>query len=289
MFDQIIEYLTEHAWARNVAYTVALLIVLSCLRWVVARSIHRAPIKSTDLRRRWTVQVRNATVVAFLFGALVIWSTELVTFALSIVAFFVAIVLATKELITCFTGGFLKAMSGAFTVGDRIEINGIRGDVVDQGMLTTELIEVGPIAGVNQYSGRTVVLPNSLFVTAAVFNESTTDDYQFHTMLFPIRSTDPVEKLVDALMSIAESVTTDYVDHARYQLQRLMKREGTDTPAVEPRITLIQPDPGRIDLVLRLPVKAKKKGEIDRQIRLRYLKECRRLVPPADDGGGAAK
>ena len=69
-----------------------------------------------------------------------------------------AIVLATKEIIMCLSGAIYRASSGTFKVGDRVEIGAFRGDVIDQTLLATTILEIGPGQAIHQHSGRTVTL-----------------------------------------------------------------------------------------------------------------------------------
>lgn len=64
---------------------------------------------------------------------------EIETFALSITAIAVALVIATKELILCVSGALYRASSKAFQIGDWIEIGPHFGEVVDHGIGSTTL------------------------------------------------------------------------------------------------------------------------------------------------------
>src|SRR5690606_32112227 len=85
-------------------------------------------------------------------------SAELRTVAISIVAIAVAFVVATKELILCITGSILKMASRSFVIGDRIQVKDFRGDVIDQNLLATTILEVGPGKLTHQRTGRMAVI-----------------------------------------------------------------------------------------------------------------------------------
>ena len=260
----------------------ALLLAVVALNWVLTRAISRASIKSLDLRRRWILQVRNVCFVLLIFGLVVIWATELRTLAFSLVAFFVAIVIATKELILCLTGSILKATSSSFTIGDRIEINGIRGDVVDQTLLTTRLMEVGPGQITHQYTGRSIVIPNAQFLTANVINESYLDPFVLHLIVTPIKRGDDWRAAEQCLLDAAHDACKGYLNEARAAMKRL-ERKGLEPPTVDPRVTIEQPDPDRINLVLRLPTRLHEKGQIEQAIRRRLLQHFTESAAVATD------
>mgnify|MGYP001215256827 CR=1 FL=1 len=69
------------------------------------------------------------------------------------VAIAVALVIATKELILCVSGALIKGGARSFNIGDRIQVKEFRGDVIDQNLLTTTILEVGPgkvLTGLNK-------------------------------------------------------------------------------------------------------------------------------------------
>lgn len=110
--------------------------------------------------------------------------------ALSLIAFAVAFVVAIKELFMCLSGSVLKTSSGAFRVGDRIQVRDFRGDVIDQTLLSTTLLEVGPGKLTHQRTGRKLVLPKSLFISDPVTNESFIHAYGLHVFTVPIKLED---------------------------------------------------------------------------------------------------
>ncbi len=265
--------LFNHTQSHQLLASAVLLIGILLLRWSLLRTVTRAPIKSSDLRRRWIVQIRNACFFAITMGLVVIWAAELRTAALSVVAVFAAIVLATKELLQCVIGGFVKITSGAFALGDRIEVSGVRGDVIDQTLLTTKIMEIGPGAHTHQGTSRAVTIPNSLFLTTPVFNESFTDKYALHTFTVPIAVDGDWRRAEQTLLRAANNACRPYLEEARRHIAHLTTREGLDTPSVDPRVTLTLPEPGRIDLIVRVPAPSQKKGRIEQQVLHQYLTE----------------
>jgi len=209
-----------------------------------------------------------------LFGLVMIWGQELQTMALSLAAFIVAIILATKELILCITGGWLRISSSAFMLGDRIEVSDTRGDVINHTMLTTTIMEIGPGDLTHQYTGRAVVLPNSLFLTSPIINESFTDDYVLHVFTIPLKDTDDWQAAEKYVRDAAAIVCEPYIESAGQYLKQLGQREGLDVPSTEPRVTIQLTEPGRIDLIVRIPTPAREKGRIEQQLLREYLSRC---------------
>lgn len=242
-----------------------LLTVVLLIRTLSARYIRRN-IASMELRRRWLVHSRNGILLFLLLGMIIIWGEELRTLALSVVAIAVAFVVATKELILCVTGSILKAGAGSFNIGDRIQIKEFRGDVIDQSLLATTILEVGPGKLIHQRTGRMIVIPNALFVSEPVINESYTHDYVLHVFNVPFKRTADWPAAQQALLASANQHCASYLEEAKRYLKKLNEYRGLDAPSVEPRITLQIPSAEEIHLVVRIPVLTDRRSAIEQSI-----------------------
>ena len=105
--------------------SLLLLLSLLILRTLIVRAIAKNPALSMEAKRRGVVSVRNTILFALLVGLVVIWAHELQAFAVSLVALAAALVLATKELLLCWSGAALRVGGKVYEVGDRIKSPGI--------------------------------------------------------------------------------------------------------------------------------------------------------------------
>jgi small-conductance mechanosensitive channel len=245
--------------------TAILILVLIILRTLIARYIRRS-VSSSELRRRWLFQSRNGLLLLLLLGLLFIWGEELRTLALSIVAIAVAFVVATKELILCVTGSILKTGAGSFNIGDRIQIKDFRGDVIDQNLLATTILEVGPGKITHQRTGRMTVIPNALFVSEPVINESYTHDYILHVFTIPFKREDDWRRAQEAFLESANRYCQPYLEEVRKHMKQLSEERGLDVPTIEPRVTIQVPAAGEIHLIIRIPVKSGQRSYIEQSI-----------------------
>ncbi len=250
----------------NTGMTVLLVIVVVALRFFLAARVEAAAIKSPELRRRWLVSVRNGCFLLLLIGLTAIWSQEIQQVAISLLAIVVALVLATKELILCLTGSILKVRSGSFSVGDRIVVNGTMGDVVDQTLLTTRLAELAPVGSAHQYTGRTITLPNSLFLIHPVTNCSVLEEYVLHTIVVPLTRETDWMSAETLLLQSATDVSSSYMEQAQSRFGQIARRHGLEVTEIEPRISISLPDPLRVDLLLRLVAPTGQARRVEQEI-----------------------
>lgn len=134
--------------------------------WAIARRALRARnTLSEPVARRWTANVRNVLFLIAVVGLLMIWAPQLRTFALSLTAVAVAIVVATKELILCLSGSAFRTATRAYSIGDIVEIGANRGEVADINLLSTRLLEMDRREGSIRLLGQSAVVPHSLLFT----------------------------------------------------------------------------------------------------------------------------
>lgn len=281
--------LVEHPAIGKLISSVLVLVVTAVAYRLIASRIRKVEWPSAEVGRRWLVMARNAAILIALFALLVIWAAQLRTLALSLVGFAVAIVLITKELAMCLTGGMLRSSSGMFDIGHRIELRKLRGDVIDMNMLTTTILEIGPEQLTHMYTGRAVVLPNSMFLSEPLINESYTRDYVLQTTIVPLTRPSDWERAETHLLQAANEECAEFLDMARRHIQRVARREGIEVPPIDPRVMLQFPKPEEINLVLRFPAPARRKGRVEQAILRRYLaleKEALAVEKEAADAAG---
>ncbi|QNE05967.1 mechanosensitive ion channel family protein [Croceicoccus marinus] len=146
--------------------SLALILTLMAVRVIAGRALRRRDNLTETVARRWSANVRNVLVLVAVIGLIMIWAPQLRTFALSLTAVAVAIVVATKELILCFSGAAFRTFTRAFSVGDIVEIGSSKGEVVDLNLLALRLREFDERDGSIAPTGRTLILPYSLLFSS---------------------------------------------------------------------------------------------------------------------------
>ena len=266
--------------------TLFLLVALLLVRVAALQALRTGP-GQPEVRRRWLVAIRNASILLFLFFSGAVWATELRTFALSLVAIAAAIAIATKELIQCLIGSFYRSSSRLYSVGDRIEVGSHRGDVIDLSLLSTTLLEVGPKTITHQQTGRAITFPNSLLLTASVINETYSHDYVLHTFAVPLSFKKGWETAPDILLKSCEAETADFMTEARKHFIRLGQKNALEVPSPDPRVTLQIPRPDEVTMVARIPTPARLKGRIEQRILQRFLSTWAKETPEASSAAEA--
>lgn len=248
----------------NVSLTLLLIAFSVGFKVFAVRRIQSWNIRSVEFRRKWIIQARLFSFLLLVVGLILIWGSELKTIAFSLVALAVAIVIGTKELLSCLLGSFLKTSTQAFRIGDRIKVNEIRGDVVDHGMITTSLLEVGHD---HHFTGRWVTIPNSVYLTHPVLNESLGQHHCLHRIDF---SFDQVkENWAAAYAFLTEAVKKEsepYVKSIGKLMQTYAQKRAIEPPQVEASVDLDFSEAGFVKVTCRIPCRASERGAIQNRI-----------------------
>jgi len=250
---------------RLLVSTALLIVAIVILRTLTARFI-RTNVASSELRGRLLVNTRNGFLLLGILGLALIWGEQIRALALSIVAIAAAVVIATKELILCMSGAILKGGARSFNLGDRIQVKDFRGDVIDQTLLATTIMEVGPGKTGHQRTGRMIVIPNALFVSEPVINESFTDNWDFHAFTVPFKREDDWNAARKALLEAAKRQCEPYLETVRNYMSKVGISRGLEVPSVDPKVTIQVPVAGEIHLIVRLPVKSGQRSHVEQAI-----------------------
>lgn len=261
--EALVEFLEDRMLLRNIVATVMLIIIVFGIRYLVLRFVRRRLPPTDTLQLRWTAQVRGFSYAILAFGLFTIWAAELQALAVSFVVLAMAVVWATKETIACIQGAVYRLSSNAFQVGDRINVGGIRGDVIDPGLLSTTVLEVGQA---HQRTGRTISIPNSLFMTEPVLNESLTGEYMLHLLTIPVERNADLADVEKRALLAANEACADFIDDVRRPIALRYRRHGLNPPMVDPRITYQVVDKNTVNLILRIPVPTRLERTVEQRV-----------------------
>jgi small-conductance mechanosensitive channel len=232
------------------AVVVAAVVATSyALSWVLTR-------RAGDEYARHYVR-RAVHFIAFLVALVAlgfVWNVYGGRAGLGIGFFAAGLAFALQEVIGAVAGWFNILLGGIYRVGDRIEIAGVRGDVIDITPLRTKLLETGvtnpPPTGQpastdlwvhgRQPTGRLVVVSNKATFDQPVFNYSTMWEFVWQEVTFPVAYRDDwreAERIVDEEVR-AVSATED----AHGAMEEMQRRYPVPKSELEPRVYLTATD-----------------------------------------------
>ena len=126
------------------------------------------------------------------------------------VAFGVAgagVAFALQEVIASAAGWVVVSVGGYYSAGDRVQLGGIKGDVIDVGILRTTLMEVGQWVNADLYNGRIVRVANSFVFKEPGSNYSGDFPFLWDEITLPVRYGSDLEEHLGSSHQCSESTS----------------------------------------------------------------------------------
>lgn len=168
-FDSWEEYIPD---LKKFSMSLFLIFLIFMISKIIARVVNTQTRSEGDrynllrIIRFLSIVFSLIVVVSFLFK-------NLYAAALSVGLFSLIVGFALQAPITSFIAWIYLIFRRSYLVGDRIQIKGLRGDVVEISYLDTSILECrGDYLGNDRLSGRIIRFPNSLILREEVINYS---------------------------------------------------------------------------------------------------------------------
>lgn len=187
-----------------------------------------------------------------------IYNYELSSLTIALGVASAGIAFALQEVIVS-VAGFLAILFGNFyKAGDRVKLGGIKGDVVDIGVLRTTLMEIGDWVDGDLYNGKMVRVANSFIFKEPVFNYSGDFPFLWDEIKVPLKHNADVAFAKDSFQSILEKELGDYAVSSKESWEQLTKEMYVENAQIDPMVTMAF-DENWITFTLRYVVDFKKR------------------------------
>jgi len=229
--------------------TVAFVSAVLLLSFVVRRVVRRiASGPSQRSMRFWTGQgIALATAVILLVGLLSIWFDNPERLSTVVGLGTAGVAFALQKVITSLAGYVVILRGNTFTIGDRISMGGVRGDVIALGFTQTTITEMVQPPSVQsadpamwvksrQFTGRLVTVANSKIFDEPVYNYTRDFPFIWEEMTLPIRYEDDHARVEAILLEVAGRHSTRVDEVEKAALEHLKSRYFVDVEDFSPRV-----------------------------------------------------
>ncbi len=208
------------------------LIVLYLLasRFILPRHYHKEELFLARRLGRYCI----ALIIAAVVGISLIEDITLLATTLGLVS--AALVISVQDVFASFFGWFAIMLGRKFTIGDRLEIEGVRGDVLDIQILRTTLMEVNNWLGVDQPTGRVIFVPNNFVFKSKVFNFSHGHPYIWNKIEVEVTYSTPAASAMALFTKVLEEETRSDFELARTAATVMERRYGVEDADYHPKI-----------------------------------------------------
>ncbi|HAS61277.1 MAG TPA: mechanosensitive ion channel protein MscS [Vibrio sp.] len=228
----VIDFLLAH----KVIFSVVIITIISIIRRFTLSKIRGDVAFVSEDQRKWMSRTKNGSFTTIVLLLFILWQSELNEFALSLTAIAVAVVVASKEIILCFTGSIQRASSRSFRIGDWIEVGKLCGEVIEHNMMATVIQEIDLYHGQYHFTGKTATLPNSMFFTYPVKNLNFMKRFVYHDFSIVVRDFVNLYPILPEMIVKIEDHCQDFIEVARRYNSIIERHAGVDLPGSEPHI-----------------------------------------------------
>jgi small-conductance mechanosensitive channel len=268
--------LDDPAISKLAGTLIAVVIVVAIVQVIKRVATRYIEDKSVRYRARKAIGF-----IGYLLGALVVLAMFSDRLGRMSVVFGVAgagIAFALQEVIVSVAGWAAVSFGSFYTVGDRIQLGGIKGDVIDIGVLRTTLAEVGQWVDGDLYNGRMVRVANSFVFKEPVVNYSGDFPFLWDEITVPIRFGSDLDMAQAALTEAANEVCGAYAEQATTIWARMQRRFPLEDASTVPMVTFGF-DENWVKFTIRYTV------QFDRRRATKHLLSARVLKAIESSGG----
>ncbi len=204
-------------------WTVAVILVLWLFRTIVLRIAWRH-IEDPRSRYAWRKAVAYITALLVLLILTRIWFTGFESVATFAGLLSAGIAIALRDVFVNVAGWIFILWRRPFVVGDRVEVAGQRGDVVDLRVFQFTLMEVGNWVDADQSTGRMMHVPNALVLTNPVANFGQGFDYIWNEIPVLITFESDWKRAKEVLLEIAAKLGEEPKEKAAAEVREASKQ-----------------------------------------------------------------
>lgn len=199
--------------------------------------------------------------IGFVFTTLlivIVYSDKLGGFTIALGVAGAGIAFALQEVIASVAGWLSIILGRLYKTGDRVQLGGIKGDVMDIGVLRTTIMETGQWVDGDLYNGRIVLVANSFVFKEPVFNYSGEFPFLWDEIKIPIQYGSNYEKAKAIILQVGIDVAGDLTDQSKEKWVGLQQRYRLEDSQTAPLISLVAND-NWVEFTLRYVVSYKKR------------------------------
>jgi len=233
----MVEHPTSAAIIKYLLWVIFIVGLLQFFRRMLRRNL---PDSNARYKSQKGVEVIGYIILIIL--SLSYFTGNIKDFTLAIGLLTAGITITLQELILSIAGSMYIFFVKVYKPGDRIEINGIKGDVIDIDSIYTTMMEIGEWVSSDNYSGRIVKLSNAFVFRGPIYNYSRDFPFIWDEFDIPVRYGSDTELAKEIIMKIAAENLSDYVNASKNEWKTIVERYYIEDARVEPSLAITLTD-----------------------------------------------
>jgi len=236
-----------HKLLLSIAFVAIVLLLNAGCRALLGLALRRAD-HATVQARFWTRQASSLlAAIVLVLGLLSIWFSDPTRLATALGLMSAGLAFALQQPVTSIASYFVILRGNSFTVGDRISMGGVRGDVMRLGFIQTTIMEMGEPPAVQggdpavwvksrQFTGRIVTVSNSKIFAEPVYNYTREFPFIWEEMAIPITYQADRSRVEMILLEAAKREAVDPDALAAEAREHVERKFGVTPLDLAPRV-----------------------------------------------------
>ena len=213
-----------------------------------------------DRREQYRRRKFFTTIIAFAAGIVIVilWAHTLKQKGTMIGLIGAGLAIALKEPLLSIAGRLAIFTGHMYNAGDRIELQQMAGDVIDIGFFYTRLLEIGSWITADQYSGRILLIPNSMIFGTPILNYTQHLSLIWDEVVLPITFQSNMESATRILTDIGTQYTREFLQNAEHDLEQMRHQFLVPQLELKPAV-YVKVTSNWLELTMRYVVDPKKR------------------------------
>jgi len=268
--QQISEIWAHPLVGRGITISIGLTVI-----WLIVKGIQKSlliKIHDNDNRYRAKKITGSAGYIFAIILIAVVYSDKIGGFTVALGVAGAGIAFALQEVIASFAGWLAILFGGFYKPGDRVQLGGIKGDVMDIGVLRTTIMETGQWVDGDLYNGRIVLIANSFVFKEPVFNYSGDFPFLWDEIKIPIQYGSDYEMATALIEKVGQEIAGDHSDKSTEKWHALQYKYRLEEAQTAPMVSLVAND-NWVEYTLRYVVNYKRRRSVKTALFTRLLQE----------------
>ncbi len=182
------------------------------------------------------------------------------------------ITIVMQDFILAFLGWFVLIGKNGIHVGDWVQINGIGGEVIDVGLMSTTMLET--LADKGFPTGRRTSFMNGYAIRGQYFNFSTAGQWMWDEITVNIPATDDLHAKVDHILKVVLDETQQNVHLAENEWRQGARGHSISRIAATPVVNM-HPTSSGVDASVRYVTRASERYEVRNRLNQQIIEVLR--------------
>ncbi|CAN5413526.1 mechanosensitive ion channel [soil metagenome] len=249
-------YLFNQTSGKITAIVISSIIIWLIVKFVKSKFASRITVSDSRYRLKKFLDFGGYFLMILMIT--IVFSDKLGSFTVALGVAGAGIAFALQEVIASIAGWIAIMFGGFYRTGDRVQLGGIKGDVIDIGVLRTTLMEIGQWVDGDLYNGRIVLVANSFVFKEPVFNYSSDFQFLWDEIKVPIMFGSDYNAATSLFEGIATETLKEFRKNAQAQWEFMLRRYMIEDMQIKPMVTLTAND-NWVEYTIRYIVDFKKR------------------------------